>query len=49
MVLIAAASRSSPSATIFSGVSTVANSGPVALFTPLSVACADSTTATSRV
>ena len=31
------------------GVSATANSGPVALLTPSSVACADSTTATSKV
>src|SRR6185312_7663696 len=49
MVLIFSASRSSPSAAIFSGVSATANSAGVALFTPASVACADSTTATSRV
>ena len=49
MVLIASASLASPSATIFSGVSTVLNSGSVALFTDLSVACADSATATSKV
>src|SRR5689334_16921282 len=40
---------SSPSATIFSGVSAAANSAGVALLTPASVAWADSTTATSRV
>ncbi len=40
---------SSPSASIFSGVSAILNSGRVALFTPASVACADSTTATSSV
>jgi len=34
---------------IFSGVSTILNSGPVALLTPTSVAWADSTTATSSV
>ncbi len=39
----------SPSSTIFSGVSAILNSGLVALFTPASVACADSTTATSSV
>ena len=49
MVRIASASLASPSATIFAGVSTSANNGPVALFTPLSVACADNTTATSKV
>src|SRR3954447_1191610 len=41
--------RSSPSATIFSGVSAAANNAGVALFTPASVACAESTTATSSV
>src|SRR5437763_10793459 len=41
--------RASPSATIFSGVSAAANSAGVALLTPASVACADSTTATSSV
>ena len=40
---------SSPSAAIFSGVSAAANSAGVALLTPASVACADSTTATSSV
>ncbi len=35
--------------TIFSGVSAAANSAGVALLTPASVACADSTTATSSV
>ena len=49
IVLIASRKRSSPNATIFSGVSTCAKSGAVALLTPLSVACADSTTATSNV
>jgi hypothetical protein len=39
----------SPSATIFRGVSATANSARVALLTPTSVACADSTTATSSV
>ena len=41
--------RSSPSASIFSGVSATAKSGPVARLTPRSVAWADSTTATSSV
>src|SRR5437763_3500458 len=41
--------RASPSASIFGGVSTIAKSGLVALLTPTSVACADSTTATRRV
>ena len=49
MVLIASVSFASPSATIFSGVSTVLNKGAVALLTHLSVAWADSATATSRV
>ena len=40
---------SSPSASIFCGVSATANSAGVALLTPASVACAESTTATSRV
>ena len=38
-----------PSATIVAGVSAIANSRRVALLTPVSVACADSTTATSKV
>ena len=42
-----AAPRRAPS--IFCGVSATANSAGVALLTPTSVACADSTTATSRV
>ena len=46
---MACASFSSPSATIFSGVSTDLNSGAVALLTLLSVAWADSATATSKV
>src|SRR6478736_1505838 len=41
--------RSSPSAAIFSGVPAAANSAGVALLTPASVACAESTTATSSV
>ena len=49
MVLINSRTRSSPSAAIFSGVSASANSAGVALLTPASVACADSTTATSSV
>ncbi len=40
-------SRASPSATIFSGVFATGNSFAVARFTDLSVACAESTTATS--
>jgi hypothetical protein len=43
------ASASSPSAAVFSGVSAIANSALVALLTPASVACADSTTATKSV
>ena len=49
MVLIRSRTRASPSAAIFSGVSASANSAGVALLTPASVACADSTTATSSV
>jgi len=49
MVLINSRTRSSPSATIFCGVSASANSAGVALLTPASVACADSTTATNSV
>src|SRR4051812_21877060 len=49
MVLINSRTRSSPSAAIFSGVSASANKAGVALLTPASVACADSTTATSSV
>ena len=49
MVLIRSRTRSSPSAAIFSGVSASANSAGVALLTPASVACAESTTATSSV
>ena len=49
MVLISSRTLASPSATIFSGVSASANSAGVALLTPASVACADSTTATSSV
>src|SRR5262249_49884708 len=48
-VLISSWTRSSPSAAIFSGVSAAANSAGVALLTPASVACAESTTATSSV
>ena len=47
MVLIASRSASSPSSTICSGVLIRSNSGRVAMFTLASVACADSTTATS--
>ena len=43
------ASAASPSAIIFSGVSTLGNNRAVARLTPSSVAWADSTTATSRV
>ncbi len=49
MVLISSRTRSSPSAAIFSGVSASSNSAGVALFTPASVACAESTTATRSV
>src|SRR6266700_7193019 len=49
MVLMASRSLSSPSATIFCGVSATANSARVARLTPASVACADSTTATNSV
>ena len=49
MVLIRSVILSTPSSTIFSGVSASLNSAGVALLTPASVACADSTTATSRV
>src|SRR3954453_7317606 len=49
MVLIASRNLSSPSAIIFCGVSAILNSARVARLTPASVACADSTTATSRV
>ena len=49
MVRINSVTRSSPSASILSGVSASANNAGVALLTPTSVACADSTTATSRV
>ena len=49
IVRIAARTRSSPSATICAGVSAAAKSPRVALLTPASVACADSTTATRSV
>ena len=49
MVRISSVTFSTPSATIFSGVSARAKSAGVALFTPASVACAESTTATSSV
>ena len=49
MVRMMSVIAGSPSATIFSGVSALANSAGVALLTPASVACADSTTATSSV
>src|SRR6266700_5799269 len=49
MVLMYSRTFSSPSASIFCGVSATANSARVALLTPASVACADSTTATRRV
>ncbi|MGY3645498.1 hypothetical protein ACVWW2_000789 [Bradyrhizobium sp. LM4.3] len=41
--------RSSPRSSIFCGVSAISNNARVALLTPASVACADSTTATSSV
>jgi hypothetical protein len=49
IVLMCSISRSSPSASIFPGVSATAKSARVALFTPASVACADSATATRSV
>ena len=49
MVLMRSCRSSTPSATILRGVSATLNSGLVALLTPASVACAESTTATSRV
>ena len=49
MVLMKSRTLASPSFTIFSGVSAAANSAGVALLTPASVACADSTTATRSV
>ena len=49
MVLIKSRTRSSPSATMRAGVSATANSAGVALLTLASVACADRTTATSKV
>src|SRR3954468_16218021 len=49
MVLMYSRSFSSPSASIFAGVSATANSARVALLTPASVACADRTTATRSV
>src|SRR5579872_2639090 len=49
MVLISSRNRSSPSATIFSGVSAIGNRFLVALLTPASVAWADNATATSKV
>ena len=48
-VRIASTSLVSPNASIFCGVSTLAKRGRVALFTPTSVDCAESTTATSSV
>ena len=47
--LMSSRTRSSPSASIFSGVSASAKSFGVALLTPASVACAESTTATRKV
>src|SRR5260370_35806234 len=49
MVLMESRKRSSPRAIIFRGVSGTSNSARVALLTPASVACADSTTATRSV
>src|ERR1700687_3281177 len=49
MDLIRSVTFSTPRAAIFSGVSAMANSPGVALFTPASVYCADRTTATSNV
>src|SRR5579862_319607 len=49
MVLIRSRTRSSPSAAILAGVSASTNRAGVALLTPASVACAESTTATSNV
>src|SRR6266550_2389020 len=49
MVLMYSRTFSSPSASIFCGVSATSNNARVALLTPASVACADSTTATRRV
>ena len=49
MVLMCPISPASPSASILSGVSATRKSFSVALFTPASVACADSATATSSV
>src|SRR6266404_4289830 len=49
MVLMVSRNFSSPSASIFCGVSATSNNVRVALLTPASVACADSTTATRRV
>ena len=49
MVLMRSRIFASPNRIIFSGVSAAANRPGVALFTPTSVACADSTTATKRV
>src|SRR5262249_9864596 len=49
IVLMYARTRSSPSAAILAGVSAAANKAGVALLTPASVACAESTTAISSV
>ena len=48
IVLMCSISFFSPNATISAGVLMSLNNGPVARLTPTSVACADSTTATSR-
>ena len=49
IVLMYSATPSSPSATIFAGVSATLNNSFVALFTDTSVACAESATATTSV
>src|SRR6185436_12074389 len=49
MVLMYSRKDSSPRSSIFCGVSATSNNARVALLTPASVACADSTTATSSV
>src|ERR1700722_2743630 len=49
MVLIYSRKRSSPSSSIFWGVSATLNNSRVARLTPASVACADNTTATRSV
>jgi len=49
IVLIASRNASSPRSTICFGVFTRSNNGLVAILTLASVACAESTTATSKV